>query len=380
MKILHVTSDWKWTGPAEPMLHAITGLRARGHEAELACAFPPSQMAGGLLEKVRARGVEPRAEMRWAQGYRPLRDRADVRTLREHIEAARYDIVHVHHTRDLLLARAALLRVSTPHAPRLVASWHRGEPPSTWPWSRLVWGGSAASGLTVLTEGLAAAAVHGLGWRRHRVAVIPGVVDAERFVPRERDPALRESLGLRPDDVVAGVVARLQPHRRFDLLLDAVEKVRADIPHLRVLVVGRGTRARQVLDEPVTTRGLGDTILRAGYRATDFADVLAQMDALIFLVPGSDGSCRAVLEAMAMEIPIIATRRGVLPDIVADGGTGRLIHETAAELCDALRDLADDTSRWSARGRAARQAVLARHQVPQYAERLEHFYAKVSAE
>ena len=379
MNVLHLTSDWKWTGPAEPMLHAVTGLRARGHGADLACAFPPPDASGGgLVERARGRDVEPVARLAWVQGYRPLRDRRQVRELRRLIADARYDLVHVHHTRDLLLARAAIRGLPARARPRLVASWHRGEAPSRAPWTRWIWGGRAADGLTVLTSHLADAAV-ALGWSPERVAVVPGVVDSERFSPRPRRPDLHAELGLGGATCVVGVVARLQPHRRFDLLLDAIASVRRELPGLRVLVVGRGTRAREVLEVPVAARGLGDVVLRAGYRGGDFTDVLACMDALAFLVPGSDGSCRAVLEAMAMGIPVIATRRGTLPEIVCDGDTGQLIDETPSALADALRALARAPDLWGGRGGAGRKRVLERHQIPQLTRRLEQHYTSLLA-
>ncbi|MEE2702921.1 MAG: hypothetical protein VX614_02755 [Myxococcota bacterium] len=55
MKLLQLTADWKWTGPAEPMLHAVTGLRARGHEVDLICPDGPPGAVGTLLQRARER-------------------------------------------------------------------------------------------------------------------------------------------------------------------------------------------------------------------------------------------------------------------------------------------------------------------------------------
>lgn len=373
MKILHVTSDWKWTGPAEPMLHAVTGLRERGHACDLACPAEPSGTGPGLLERARERGVEPVEQLSVAQGYRPWRDRDQVLRLRAAIEKGGYDVVHAHHTRDLLLCRAALRGSRA----RRVVSWHRGEPIPSVLWNRWLWGPGALDGLTVLSPRLRAAAHETLGWPSERVLELPGVVDAKRFAPREANDAVARELGLAREHCVVGIVARLQPHRRFELLLDAVDRARHELPQLRLLVVGRGTRAREVLDEPVAARGLGDVVIRAGYRRDDYLDVLARMRALVFLVPGSDGSCRAVLEAMAMQIPIIATRRGILPDLIENGVTGRLVDETPEALAEAFRELQQDPATWSERGKAARGRILSLHRVEQHAERLDRFYARL---
>jgi glycosyltransferase involved in cell wall biosynthesis len=372
VRILHLTADWKWTGPAEPMLNAVVGLRARGHSVGAAFPKPPEGRAG-LLERARERGVEPLLRLARRQGYVPLRDRAEVRELRGLVERGRYDVVHAHHTRDHILARLALRGLPA----RLVASWHHGDPVPNRFWNRRLLGPRGAHGLVVLSERIAHAAQRELGWPAQRLGVVPGCVDAERFAPRPPSEAVRRELGLTGAERVVGLVARLQPHRRVDLLLEAFERARRRAPALRLVVVGRGTHAREVLDEPVAARGLGDAVIRAGYRGVDYRDVLSLFDALVFLVPGSDGSCRAVLEAMALEIPVIASARGVLPETVGDGEAGRIVAEDPEALAETLVDLWREPARWRALGKAGRRRVLERHTPALAAERLEAFYARL---
>jgi glycosyltransferase involved in cell wall biosynthesis len=371
MRILELTSDWKWTGPAEPLVHAVTGLRARGHEVDAAFPAPPPGQTGGLAERARERGVESAYAPARGQGYVPLRDGAEVRRLRAFLRARSYDLVHAQHARAHILARLAARGSLT----RVVASWTHGDPIPERFWNRWLYGPRGCDGLVVLSERLAADARARFGGDSARVAVVPGVVDAAHFAPRAADPTLRAELGLAPDDRVIGLVARLQPHRRVELILEALALARRAAPGLRLLVVGRGTRARQVLDEPVARLGLGAAVVRAGYRRDDYPSVLALFDALVFLVPGSDGSCRAVLETMSMEIPTIASRRGALPETVADGETGMLCDEDPEALAAAFTALWRDPARWQARGKAARKKILELHGVGLQAERLECHYA-----
>ena len=372
MKILHLTGDWKWTGPAEPMLNAVVGLRARGHRVDAAFPLPPEERAG-LLERARERGVEPLLRLARRQGYLPLRDRAEVKRLRGLIARGGYDVVHAHHTRDHMLARLALRGLPA----RLVASWHHGEPIPRRFWNRWLLGPRGAAGLVVLGERVADAARRELGWPAERVAVVPGSVDAESFAPRAPSEAMRRELGLTGGERVIGLVARLQPHRRVELLLAAFARALRTAPELRLVVVGRGTRAREILERPVAELGLGASVIRAGWRGDDYRDVLSLFDALVFLVPGSDGSCRAVLECMSLEIPVIASPRGVLPETVADGETGRIVREDADALAGAFVDLWREPERWRALGKAGRRRVLERHTPAHAAERLERFYARL---
>ena len=91
----------------------------------------------------------------------------------------------------------------------------------------------------------------------------------------------------------------------------------------------------------------------AGYRAGDYADVLRAIDLFTFLVPGSDGTCRALLEAAACGIPAVTTRRGALAEIVVDGETGLLADETPESLAAAWEDLLAEPARRAALGAAA---------------------------
>jgi glycosyltransferase involved in cell wall biosynthesis len=374
MKILHITGDFKWTGPAEPMLNAVLGLRARGHEVDLACPAPPPELDAQLLHFARERGVEPVHLLDRRRGYRPLRDRDEIRRLRGLLEHRGYDVVHAHHTRDHLLSVFATRHLPT----RLAVSWHHGDPIPSQPWHRLLFGPRRADGLVMLSPRLAKHATRGLGWPPSRVAVVPGSVDAEHFVPCDPSASHRREFGLDSGARVVGVVARLQPHRRFELLLEGFSRALRRAPSLRLLVLGRGTRAHQVLHQPVAELGLEEAVIQAGHRVNDYREVLSLVDALVFLVPGSDGSCRALLEAMSMGIPGIVSRRGVLPETVRDHETGRVVSEDPDELAAAFHDLWRDPARWRAFGKAARESILAHHTIARAARRLERFYGALA--
>src|SRR5206468_3323523 len=91
-----------------------------------------------------------------------------------------------------------------------------------------------------------------------------------------------------------------------------------------------------------------------GYRTDDYADVLRCCDVFTFLVPGSDGGCRALLEAAACGIPAVTSRRGALPELVEDDRTGILVDEEPERLAAAWQALLDDPRRRAQMGRAAR--------------------------
>lgn len=352
MKVLLLTGDWKWTGPAGPMLELAVGLRERGCEVALACPEPPEPGMRGVAGEARARGFEPALVLRRGRGLRPLADAADARRLRALVAGRGVELIHAWHTRDHALAlRAAGVPPGARRA-AVVRSWRKAEPVPRAPWDRWLFG-PGCDGLLCVSPGVAEGCRPARGGRPLRGVF--GAVDAERFAPRAPSPAARAALGLGTDDLVVGIVARVQAHRRFELLLEAAQRLFRAEPRARLLVVGRGTRRAELAEAPARRLGIADRVVFAGYRAGDYADVLRCIDVFTYLVPGSDGTCRALLEAAACGIPAVTTRRGALPEIVVDGETGLLADETPEALAAAWGRLLADSDAQRALGAAARK-------------------------
>jgi glycosyltransferase involved in cell wall biosynthesis len=201
-----------------------------------------------------------------------------------------------------------------------------------------------------------------------------GAVDLARFAPRPPDPAVRRGLGLAPDHRVVGVVARVQPQRRFDLLLAAAARLFARLPQARLVIVGRGTRRAELAERPAAALGIADRVVFAGYRGDDYPAVLRALDVLAFVVPGSDGTCRAVLEAAACGLPAVTSRRGALPEIVVDGETGLLADEQPDAMAAAWEALLADEPRRRALGAAARRRAEALFTPQRFADTAERLY------
>jgi glycosyltransferase involved in cell wall biosynthesis len=369
LRILHLFSDWKWTGPAEPMLQLLLAQRAAGHDARLACPEAPAGNRG-LAARARTAGVELALSLERARGANPWRDRADLVQLRAWLAEVRPELVHAWHTRDHVLAwrakdaEAALVR-SVPRADRI----------ARWPWNRWLFG-RATDGL-LLPSRASAAANESLC--SGPVAGLLGAVDVERFAPGPPDPAVRAALGLAPEHRVIGIVARVQRHRRFDLLLEAMRRLTRHDPLARLLIVGRGTHLEEVARRPAAELGISDRVVFAGYRGADYRDVLRSIDVFTFLVPGSDGGCRALLEAQACGLPAVTSRRGALPEIIADGETGELVAEDPNALSSAWRRLLEDPERHASWSHAARSRATKRFTRDRLASEVEALY-RASAE
>jgi glycosyltransferase involved in cell wall biosynthesis len=160
-------------------------------------------------------------------------------------------------------------------------------------------------------------------------------------VPRGRDPRMlgirtperaataRAALGVGPEDRLLLAVARQEYQKGLDVLLRALPLVRSDIPQARLIVAGREGNQTPALQALVAEVGLGDCVTFLGARS-DVADLLCAADVFVFPTR-REGFPGAVLEAMAMEAPIVATSIPTVSEAVVAGQHALLVPVDDAE-------------------------------------------------
>jgi glycosyltransferase involved in cell wall biosynthesis len=155
---------------------------------------------------------------------------------------------------------------------------------------------------------------------------------------------------------VVGIVARVQPHRRFDLLLAAAQQLFARRPNARLLVVGRGTRREQVAERPAAQLGIADRVVFAGYRAGLRRRVAR--DRRLHLRAGLRRHLPRAARGGGLRHPRRHARRGALAEIVVTARTGVLADETPRRSRRRGRLLADPARARSAAAASLRAAAL----------------------
>lgn len=181
-------------------------------------------------------------------------------------------------------------------------------------------------------------------------------IDHTRFHrDRSREAQVRQHLGIADDDVVIGAVGRLETEKRFDLLIDAFASLRVARPGLRLVIVGEGS-LRSVLETQVDRLGLGGVCRLLGQRS-DIVDLHHAFN--VFVQSSSnEGAPNAVLEAMALETPVVATAVGGTAQLVREGIDGLLVPAGNADaLAVAINRVVTDNQA------AAARVVSARHRV-----------------
>jgi glycosyltransferase involved in cell wall biosynthesis len=165
-----------------------------------------------------------------------------------------------------------------------------------------------------------------------RTVTVHNGVPIERLRGATQDRvAARAALGYGPMDFVVGSVARFDPRKGLDTLLEAAAIAVVRCPELRVLLVGDGPeRAR--LEEMARALGIVPKVKILNHQI-EVRSILAAMD--LFAAPSrTEGLGMAIIEALAAGIPVIGSRVGGIPEVVEDGRCGRLLP-------------AGDTPRWA---------------------------------
>ncbi len=150
---------------------------------------------------------------------------------------------------------------------------------------------------------------------------------------------VRQQLRIAPDTFVVGTVARLDPVKHLTMLIEAVARVRDREPRVEAVIVGDGPE-RDRLERTAQNLAIADRVHFVGYQA-DTGPYYAAMDAYAN-TSLSEGMSQAIVEAMSVGLPIVATPAGDTPRLI--GGSppcGLLVpHGDVDQLADALRQLA----------------------------------------
>lgn len=196
---------------------------------------------------------------------------------------------------------------------------------------------------------------------RIREVVIPNGIPLPSPSSAEDRAAARAELGLRPDDLVVGIVARLTHVKGHELLFDAIAKLVPSLPRLRLVCIGDGEREAQ-LRELTQTLHITEHVRFAGLRR-DVARLLPALD-VACLTSRYECAPLSVIEAMAAGVAVVASDVGTVSEMVTDGVQGRLFPAgDAAALADRLAELAADPALRARMGAAGRTRAERRFRI-----------------
>jgi glycosyltransferase involved in cell wall biosynthesis len=193
--------------------------------------------------------------------------------------------------------------------------------------------------------------------RRRLVTIYDGVNTAE-IEPTRAAADVRRELGLAPDRLTIGVIARLDLAKKAqDVFLDALTKLSGKVPEVQFLIVGDGSD-RQEVERRVQMLPEDVRPVMAGFRS-DLGSVLAALDVLV-ISSRWESVPKILLEAMWLGKPVVATRVGDIPEIL-DESCGMLVpSDTPEEMARVLLRLIQDRPYRDRLGTAGHERIVSR--------------------
>ncbi len=218
------------------------------------------------------------------------------------------------------------------------------------------------------------------GIREDKITTIYNGIDFSRFESIDRVEArnkIRLEFGLDDSTFLVGTVARLQRVKGIECLIEAAKHVVESVSDARFLIVGDGPQKAK-LEYKVKQLDLSSRFIFAGTRG-DVPAILSALD--LFVLPSlSEALGIAVIEALLMRVPVVATNVGGVPEIVKSGETGLLVPpKDPTRLGEAVAYMHSNRDGAIAMARAGERRVremfeinrLARKQVELYEELLD---------
>jgi glycosyltransferase involved in cell wall biosynthesis len=218
-----------------------------------------------------------------------------------------------------------------------------------------------------VSEAIRGELICGVGMAPAEVITLRPGIQLDAFCPVHKRSSPRASFNI-------GIVGRLEPEKGHELVLRAMPEIlrRSSAP-VSLHIIGEGSR-RPALMEAIEAHGLSSNVVFAGY-VHDVRARLAQLD-LVVSASTREGLGIALIEAMAMGLPVVASRIGGIPEVVEDGVTGILFRSGDAKaLAEAVLDILGDKERARHMGAAARRSVEERFNLDRTLEVLEAIYA-----
>jgi glycosyltransferase involved in cell wall biosynthesis len=361
MLSLHIDTARTWRGGQNQALLTVLGLRALGRRTVLV-AHPQGELRRRASEGPDLIPFAPRSELDLASAWRLTRIIRDVRPA----------IIHAHDPHGVASAALALSYQTFDPAPVLVASRRVDFHLKTNAFSR--WKYRQVRAFLCASEAIRELLI-GQGIEPARAITVHEGIDLAH-VAAAPPASVHEAFGRPRNAPIVGCVGALVAHKGHRHLVDATAQIVREVPDARVVVLGEG-ELRGALERQIADLGLEKHVILGGFRV-DVLSLLKGMD--LFVMPSiTEGLGTSLLDAMACAKPIVASRVGGIPEVVADGVTGLLVPPKDPDLlAEAIVRLLQDRALVESLGAAGFERVRHRFTVERMVEETLAVYERLA--
>jgi len=349
LHIVHTESSLGWGGQEIRILSEARGMAGRGHRVTLIA--PQEATISKEAKKYQIEAVSLPIARKNPRG---------LFALKAWFSANRPHVVNTHSSTDSWLTALSC------KAP-IVRTRHISAPVGAYSWSRWLYG-SAARRVVTTGESLRLELIRNLRLSDSHVASIPTGIELKHFTN-----ARKAQLGIPDGAFVFGIVAALRSWKGHQYLLDAFESISTQ-GRFHLVIAGEGPQ-RPLIEKRITS----DRIHLLGHRE-DVPQVMAALDCFVLPSYANEGVPQAVMQAMAMGLPVISTRVGAIDEAVVEGETGVFVPPKDSQaLAAAMLDLAGSSEKRNSLGKAGRKIAQQKFSIEKMIDAMEQVFQAAAA-
>lgn len=383
MKIVHIITRLIIGGAQENTLLSCEGQHDLGHEVTLITG-PPIGPEGSLMDRATSYGYRVEEVDAMRRAILPGKDFATYRWLVKRLREIKPDVVHTHSSKAGIIGRWAAHRAGVPavvHTIHGLAFTASTKAAVNWTYKRLeAWTAPVTDRIACVATEMARQSLDaGVGRPEQYVTVYSGMPTQPYLDAALRREQVRASLGLRPEHVAVGTIARLFHLKGHEDVFAMAPRLCAKYPNLRWLWVGDGLLRGQ-FERQMNDLGLRDRFVLTGLVKPDRIPELANAMDVLLHPSRREGLARAIVQGQLGGCPAVAydidgNREGLL-----EGETGYAVKPfDLAALGEKLALLVGDETKRKAMGARGRGFARGRFDAKVMVDALENVYADALA-
>jgi glycosyltransferase involved in cell wall biosynthesis len=356
MNILHIDTETGFRGGELQVILLMEGLKDKGHKNFL---ITPKN---SLLTKK----ASSFAEVIFPINPRRIFDVFNIFKICRFIDFSQADVLHLHTSHSLLIGGVAGRIKDAP-----IVFTKRVDFPikGRFKYNRLT------DKIIAISQAVKDVLIRG-GIEEDKITVVHSGIDTKKFDGVQKAEHLFREFNIPKKNLVVGTIAHLTDHKGHIYLLQAIPKILKEIPNCLFLFVGEGELKESLIGK-ARILGIKDRVIFTGFRE-DIPKILSILD--LFVLPSHlEGLCTSLMDALYMQVPIVATTAGGIPEVIDNGRTGLLVPpKDPNALTEAVVKLMKDEDKKTVFAKRGKKKVSEKFTASKMVEGVEKVYLSIA--
>ncbi len=364
LTILHIVNVRWFNASAEYAISISRHLREKGHNVLIVCkeGIPAMKVA-----------VDSRLDVNTELSFKPLNFFYDLKKLKGICDRIKPDIIHAHHAEGHALAVALKKFLG---GQKVIRTRVDIRSPKKNLFNRFIHKNTDC--VIVPGELLKKRVIDSTGISSAKVRVLYGGVDLKRFSENKDGFKFRRAHGIPERTTVIGVLARLDPVKGHLFFIKLASELKSIFPEIKFVVVGREAEySIEYLKRCTEKYGLNSDIIYTGF-VEDPAEAINSFDICLLPSVGSEAHPRVLFEYMACGKPVVASRVGIISEIIDDGVNGFIAEPADIQsFMDKIKIFLLNSDIRNRMGLEARKKVEKKYTLDKFISNIEELYFEV---